>query len=288
MNGTVAPYYITNSKHHGTYYSITASLQKGFDFGLNLMAAYTRADSKSIQEGYGDQVSSLFSGGNYSVNGSNIPELGHSAFVTPNRVIANISYRIAEGDHLATTIGLFYEGYNHCYVGGYSYTRYSYTFGVRSGNYVNDVTGVGGSQNLMYIPTDEDLAKMTFKDEGNKADFKAFIENDRYLSRHRGHYSERGAKISPWQNRINLKVAEDFTLNIAEKPTTLQIGLDINNVANLLNSNWGLTEQVSSENILEISKADPSGVYTFNAPTIQKYRSYFNTWQMLLSVRLYF
>ena len=288
LGGTVSPYYLTNSNLHGTYYSVTAQLSKNFNNGLSLMAAYTRSDSKSIQEGYGDQVSSLFSGGNYSVNGSNKPELGHSAFVSPNRVIANIGYKIQEGKHLATTLGLFYEGFNHCFVGGYSYTRYSYTFGVRSGRYVNDVTGVGGSQNLMYIPTDADLAKMNFKDEANKAAFKEFIENDSYLSKHRGQYSERGAKVAPWQNRLNLKVAQDFILDVAGKPTTLQVGVDVLNVANLINSNWGLTKQVSSENILEISKAGSEGVYTFNAPTVRNYRNTFNTWQLLLSARLFF
>ena len=288
LGSTVSPYYLTNSDLHGTYYSVTAQLSKNFHNGLSLMAAYTRSDSKSIQEGYGDQVSSLFSGGNYSVNGSNKPELGHSAFVSPNRVIANIGYKIQEGKHLATTLGLFYEGFNHCFVGGYSYTRYSYTFGVRSGNYVNDVTGVGGSQNLMYIPTDADLTNMTFKDEANKAAFKEFIENDSYLSKHRGEYSERGAKVAPWQNRINLKVAQDFILDVAGKPTTLQVGVDVLNVANLLNSNWGLTKQVSSENILEISKAGSEGVYTFTAPTVKNYRNTFNTWQLLLSARLFF
>ena len=288
MNSTVAPYYLTNCNLHGTYYSVTAQLSKVFPFGLSLMAAYTRADSKSIQEGYGDQVSSLFSGGNYGVNGSNVPELGHSAFVSPNRVIANVSYRIPEGKHLATTIGVFYEGYNHCYVGSYSYTRYSYTFGVRSGSYVNDVTGVSGSQNLMYIPTDAELANMPFSSEENKAAFKSFIENDSYLSSHRGQYSERGAKAAPWMSRINVKIAQDIIVNIANKPTTLQIGVDINNFANLLNSNWGLCKQVSSENILEISKANETGVYTFNAPTVKNYRSTFNTWQMLFSARLFF
>ena len=219
----------------------------------------------------------MYSGGNYSTNGSNLPELGHSAYVSPNRVIANVSYRIQEGKHLATTIGLFYEGYNHCYVGGYSYTRYSYTFN-------SDLTGIGGSYNLIYIPTDADLNDMPFADEANKAAFKQFIQNDSYLSAHRGEYSERGAKVAPWQNRINVKIAQDFTLNIANKPTTLQIGLDINNVANLLNSNWGLCKQVSSENILSYSK----GVYTFTEPTVKTYRSTFNTWQMLFSARLFF
>ena len=288
MNKNVNPYYITNTNHHGTYYSVTARLSKDFASGLSLMAAYTRSDSQSIQEGYGDQVSSLFSGGNYSKNGSNVPELGHSAFVSPNRVIANVSYRIKEGSHLATTLGLFYEGYNHYFVCNYSYTRYSYTFGVRSGDYVKDVTGVSGSQNLIYIPTEDDLTKMTFKDEENKKAFNDFIKADSYLSAHRGEYSIRGAKVAPWQNRINLKVAQDFIVDVAGKPTTLQLGMDLNNVANLLNSNWGLTKQVSSENILEISKADETGIYTFKAPKIQSYRNVFNTWQMLFSARLFF
>ena len=288
MGGTVAPYYLTNSPLNGTYYSVTAQLSKNFTNGLSLMAAYTRSDSKSIQEGYGDQVSSLFAGGNYSVNGSNRPELGHSAFVSPNRVIANVGYKIQEGRHLATTLGLFYEGFNHCYVGGYSYTRYSYTVGVRSGSYVNDVTGVGGSQNLMYIPTDADLEKMTFKDEANKDAFKEFIESDSYLSKHRGEYSGRGAKVAPWQHRFNMKVAQDVIFDVAGKPTTLQVGVDVLNVANLINSNWGLTKQVSSENILEISKAGAEGVYTFKEPVVKNYRNTFNTWQLLLSARLFF
>ena len=289
MNSSVAPYFLTNVNDvHGTYYSVTASLRKDFNCGLSLMAAYTRSDSKSIQEGYGDQVSSLFAGGNYSVNGSNRPELGHSAFVSPNRVIANISYKIQEGRHLATTLGLFYEGFNHCFVGNYSYTRYSYTMGVRSGKYVNPVSNEGGSLNLMYIPTDAELAQMTFKDEANKAAFKEFIESDDYLSSHRGEYSERGAKVAPWQHRFNLKVAQDIIVDIAGKPTTLQVGADLNNAANLFNSNWGLTKQVSSENVLEISKADASGIYTFNAPVVKNYRSTFNTWQLLLSAKLFF
>ena len=289
MNSSVAPYFLTNVNDvHGTYYSVTASLRKDFNCGLSLMAAYTRSDAKSIQEGYGDQVSSLFAGGNYSVNGSNRPELGHSAFVSPNRVIANISYKIQEGRHLATTLGLFYEGFNHCFVGNYSYTRYSYTMGVRSGKYVNPVSNEGGSLNLMYIPTDAELAQMTFKDEANKAAFKEFIESDDYLSSHRGEYSERGAKVAPWQHRFNLKVAQDIIVDIAGKPTTLQVGADLNNAANLFNSNWGLTKQVSSENVLEISKADASGIYTFNAPVVKNYRSTFNTWQLLLSAKLFF
>ena len=276
QNSAIAPYYLTNSDQHGHYWSVTAQLQKDFASGLSLMAAYTRSESMSIQEGSGDQVSSLFSGGNYSVNGSNLPELGHSAFVSPNRLIANVSYRLKEGKNFATTFGLFYEGYNHCYVGGYSFTRRSYV--------MDNVTGEGGSANLMWIPTDSQLGQMPFKDDENRAAFKSFIEADKYLSAHRGEYSIRGAKVAPWQHRFNLKVAQDFVLDIANRPTTLQIGVDVLNVANLLNSNWGLATLYDRENILTFK----DGVYTFTAPVETKYASTVNTWQALFSARLFF
>ena len=114
--------------------------------------------------------------------------------------------------------------------------------------------------------------------------FKSFIESDKYLSNHRGEYSVRGAKVAPWQHRFNLKVAQDFIVYIAGRPTTLQIGADILNVGNLINSNWGLAKQYSTENILKIS----NGTYSFTAPKEVTYKNIANTWQALLSARLFF
>ena len=278
QGGKVTPYYITNSDVKGHYYSITAMLQKDFNFGLSMMAAYTRSASKSISEGIGDQVSSAYNTMTYSSMGSNVAELGHSAYVSPNRLIANISYRIPEGNFGATTVGLFYEGYNHCYVGSYSYTRYSYT--------MNNVTGDGGANNLIYIPTESDLAKMTFADDANKQAYNKFIENDRYLRNHRGEYSERGGVVAPWQHRFNFKVAQDFDFRVAEKKNTIQVSLDVNNVANLLNSNWGAYSKLSSDQILKYDAK--TSTYTFTEPTWSKVTTVASTWEMLLSLRWIF
>jgi hypothetical protein len=216
--------------------------------------------------------------------GSNVAQLGHSSYVSPNRIIANISYRIKEGSFGATTLGLFYEGYNHCYVGSYSYTRRSYLMGTRSGNYVNPVTGDGGALNLMYIPTDEELAVMPFADEANKAAFKSFLESDKYLSKHRGEYSVRGAAAAPWLHRFNLKVAQDFNFRVAKKQNTVQVALDINNLGNLLNSDWGLHKKLNSDTVLEWDGTN----YTYKAPQWSKVTTYASTWEMLLSLRWFF
>ena len=278
QNSTVAPYYITNSDLNGYYYSVTAMLQKDFNFGLSAMAAYTRSASTSISEGIGDQVSSAYNTNTYTRNGSNIAELGHSSYVSPNRIIANVSYRLDEGNFGATTFGLFYEGYNHCYVGNYSYTTFSYL--------MNNVTGDGGANNLIYIPTDSDLAKMTFVDEANKQAYKSFIEGDKYLSSHRGEYSERGGVTAPMQHRFNFKVAQDFNFNVAGKKNTVQVSLDINNLGNLLNSNWGAYNKLSSDQILKYDTK--TSTYTFTEPTWTKVATVSSTWEMLLSLRWFF
>ncbi len=279
VGGTVQPVYITNVAPKGYYYSVTARMQKDFKFGLSLMAAYTYSDGMSVSDGIGDQVTSAFYTMTYGRNGSNVAELGHSTYVSPNRFIANISYRIQEGKFGASTLGLFYEGYNHCYVGGYSYTRYSYT--------MNNVTGDTGANNLIYIPTAAELSGMPFVSDENKAAYESFIAGDKYLSRHRGEYSQRGGAVAPWQSRFNFKFTQDINFNVnRETVHTLQIGFDINNIGNLINSKWGATDRLSSDSILSYNAKN--GTYTFNEPTWTKYNSTFSTWEMLLSLRYFF
>ena len=125
---------------------------------------------------------------------------------------------------------------------------------------------------------------MKFTSEENKEAFRDFIEHDSYTKHHRGEYSKRGAKVAPWQNRFNVKVAQDFKFNVAGHTNTLTLGVDIINFANLLNSDWGLSKQISRENILTYK----NGVYTFNKPVVNTYKNVYNTWQMLLSAKLSF
>lgn len=277
-NQSVTPYYLTNSDVNGYYYSITAQLQKDFNFGLSLMAAYTYSDSQSLNEGYGDQVSSAFSANNYSVNGSNVAALGHSGFVPPHRAIANISYSIKQGNRGKTTFGLFYEGMNLCYIGNYSYNRMSYT--------MNDVTGVKGANNLIYIPTAKELQSMPFASDANRNEFEAFIKGDSYLSKHRGEYSERGGVTVPWVHRFNLKFAQDINFMAAGRENTIQIGFDITNIGNLINSEWGVAKKVNSEQILKWDAKNSK--YTFTAPTWSVAANTYSTWSMLLSLRWFF
>jgi hypothetical protein len=271
MNG----YYIHNvSGLHGMYYSVTAQLQKSFGFGLDLMAAYTRSGARSASDGNGDQVSEFAN--TYCLNGSNEPIMGYANYVTPNRVIANGAYTINEGRNTATKLSLFYEGYNIGYISSYSYSKVSYL--------MNNVSGAGSASQLIYIPTDAELNQMPFSTEANKAAYKQFIESDKYLKNHRGQYSERNGVCAPWLNRFNARVAQDIYFNIAGRRQTLEIGVDVKNVANLFNSEWGTYKIMSSNTVLNYSK----GEYTFTQPTWKTYNNLASTWQMLLSARWFF
>ena len=271
-------YYLHNeSDLHGYYYSVNAQLSKDFENGVGLMAAYTHSGAQSLSDGSGDQISEFVN--TYNVNGNNTPELGFSNYVAPNRVIANLNYHFTEG-RLGTNVGLFYEGFNIGYYSGYSYSRVSYV--------MNNVSGTSAYQ-LLYIPTNEDLNNMHFVSDENKAEFKSFIENDDYMSTHRGQYEQRNAIVAPWLNRINFHIAQDFNFKVAGKTNTIEVAADVKNIGNLLYNKWGSYKVLSNNVVLNYATdADGNGVYTFTEPTWKDYANTASTWSAVLSFRYKF
>ncbi|MCQ2302034.1 MAG: carboxypeptidase regulatory-like domain-containing protein [Bacteroidales bacterium] len=271
-------YYLHNeSQLHGYYYSVNAQLSKNFSNGLGMMAAYTHSNAKSLSDGSGDQISEFVN--TYNVNGNNAPELGYSNYVAPNRVIANLNYTFSH-DKLGTNVGLFYEGFNIGFFSGYSYSRVSYV--------MNNVSGTSAYQ-LLYIPTNEDLNNMNFVSEENKEAFKSFIENDAYMSTHRGQYEQRNAIVTPWLNRINFHIAQDFNFKVAGKTNTIEVAADIKNIGNLLYNKWGSYKVLSNNVVLDYATdADGNGTYTFTEPTWKDYANTASTWSAVLSLRYKF
>lgn len=298
----VNPYLIHNTDINGYYYSITAQLSKRWKFGLSASASYTYSESKNVIDGIGDQVTSAYTTNTFGVDGSNTPELGYSSYVSPHRILVSLGYRKEYGGHFASNVGLFYEAYRAGYIGSYSYSRYSYTCYTQSGSYQNPVTGDGGALTLLYVPTYEQLQEMNFTDKVNadgkvtysaadqKADFWAFINHDDYLKHHKGEYTERGGAVMPWQHVLNFKFAQDFYVNVKGKRNTITVGIDINNVANLLNRNWGNYQRLSTTAILDYQPATQTSeaTYQFTQPSWSKYASTASTWSALLSVRYTF
>lgn len=272
---SMSGYYLYNEKNlHGQFLSLTAQLAKEFHFGLSLMAAYTFSQSTALSDGFGDQVSSFANTSN--VNDCNSPELGLTGYVAPHRVIVAIGYNINEGKYTSTRLGLFYEGLNMGIYNGNYRTHRSYL--------IQNVSGLTSPQ-LMYIPTEEELAAMPFVSEENRAAFEEFISSDRYLSKNRGEYSMRNGGKAPWVNRINFKVSQEFYFDINGHKQTLDVGADFNNIGNLLCSKWGAYKILDNDVVL---KYGSDGKYTFVPSTWSVYNNLSSTWQILLHLRYAF
>ena len=296
-NSSINPYMITNAGHKAYYYSITASLAKKFAFGLNLSASYTYSKTKSYGDGVGDQVSSAYYNNRYSVNGNNDMELGYGTYVAPNRLLISASYKKDYGKNFGSEVGLIYEGMNMGYADGYSCTRYTYQL---TGNVVNDY----GSNGLVYIPASrEALDKWNFKDNGKytaeqqKDDFWAYINQDDYLKNHKGEYAERGGAVMPWHHQLDFKFNQNFYLNVAGQKNTLQFGVDIKNLANLLNNSWGLYKTVNNTKLLKYTagKDGAAGSFQFQkngkdvlSKTYTNLTSFNSTYSIQFSIRYIF
>lgn len=285
-------YMIENGKSGAYYYSISAQLRKNFNFGLDLSFAYTHSKSRSYSDGIGDQVSSAYKTNTYSVNGINEHELGYGTYVAPDRIIATIGYKKEYGKHFATSVGLLYEGMQMGYAGSWSYARYSYTFST-------NVVGDYGANNLIYVPASrEELNDWKFNGtdkysaEEQKDDFWAYINQDDYLQNRKGKYAERGGAIMPWHHQFDFKLNQDFYVKVGGRRNTLQLGVDIKNIGNLLNSNWGLFKQVNNSSLLSYDK---NKGFTMNqnygeklTETYRDNQSFSSTYSVQFSVRYIF
>jgi len=256
-------------------YSTTVSLklEKQFDIGLDLMLAYTLSESKSVNAGTGSQAKSNWE---YSptYNGNDKAELSFSPYDVRNRVIASLSFSKDYGKHFGTKVSLFYQGYNG--------NRFSYLY-----SYGTDINQDGKYNDLIYIPNDEEFKTMVFADETNKAAFSTWINTNKDNSK--GDYIKRYAGRLPFENHIDLHVAQNLYINVGKRRNTIQLNLDIMNITNLLNHRWGCYNNSSNKygNITPLSYR--SGEYKFTDPgRLHKADDIASRWHAQIGIRYIF
>ena len=52
----------------------------------------------------------------------------------------------------------------------------------------------------------------------------------------------------PWQHMLNFRFSQDFYVNVKGRRNTISLGLDVNNIANMLNRDWGNVKRISTTN----------------------------------------
>jgi len=253
-------YYLTNTSK-GYQYNFSAQLQRSVALGVsgNIGYAYQRAFDQN-----GVLSSQALSQIRYNpiANDPNNPPLTTSDFEIRHRVFASVTYTQEFFSGAPTSISLYYNGQSGQPV--------SYMI---SGDVNKD--GFNGND-LMYIPTVNDpnfelgtvssAGAYSAASDANKAAFNSFINNNDYLSSHRGQIAGRNASTFPWRNELDLRITQDIPA--FSNQHQFQISLDILNVLNLINQKWGydVSGGFNTINIVSysgIDKATGKPVYSF-------------------------
>lgn len=288
---SVASYYSVNKDYSaivalentnmGYTYSLSAMVNKHFNFGLDLMASYTFGHSYSVNDGSSSVALSNWQ--NYLSLDASSPTLSYSVFDRPHKVMGMISYTSPKYARiLKTTVSLSYTGQ--------SGARYSYIAKETADFNGDEYTKKGV---LLYVPTQEELTQMNWATPQDALDYENFIRGDKYLSSHRGQYSERFGGIYPFEHHFDFHVTQDFYYDNKHN-RKVSVFVDFLNVGNLFNRAWGMYYSSSwTRQILEITDITKDGAgnatptYKFNSYDIT-FGDFYSRWRCQLGLRLTF
>jgi len=222
---------------------------------LNVMAAYAHTVAKDVTGMPGSAAESAFT---YvpTVEGPNFIRLHNSQYNTPDRLVASLTAHDNSGNHFS----LIYESW----LGG---ANYSFMM-------LNDINSDGYNYDVIYAPTDAEVQSNQFRfvSADDKTRFMDYVHANSYLKNRQGKYAEPYSVYSPWVHRIDFGYKHDFVFNANNTKHTLQLSLDLKNVLNLFNSEWGVAKYLnpaigSEARILKFEGVDAEGVATFSTPS---------------------
>ena len=229
INPTYGRILLASNTSKGFGANFTALLSKSFTSGITLASSYTFGRSKAVFEGTSSQNSSQWRGA-ISPNGRNNTPLGISDFDLGHRVTGNLSVVKDIFGIGNTTFSLFYNGQ--------SGEVFTYVY--------NDRGGLNGEdsreRNPVYIPASADEINFVGTEEEQQAQWEAldaFIERDDYLSKHRGQIAEKNGSRTPFEHGLDFRFAQDIKFVTGKKTQRFTLSLDIFNLTNLINKDWG-------------------------------------------------
>lgn len=278
----------------GFSYNFTFTVNKSSRNGFNLNASYNYGISQVVNEAQSSTSNSQWSSME-TVNGRNQLVRSESDNSGAHRLFGYVSKKFTYmKKKMSTTIAFTYTGQ--------SGAPFSYVY---SGQAVRD--GIN-FQDLIYIPTADELQAMTFITSGavtatpqaQKDAFETFIQNDKYLRTHRGQFAERNSNRTPFTHVVDMKITQAFNLKLGKKTYSAEVGYSMFNFTNFLNRDWGRQYVVANDNysLVSFSYTSASNLtprYTFNpttptAPTVYNRfnPSYTARWLSQLEFRIKF
>ena len=273
--GEGAGIYVIDNTDEGYNFTVSTQFRKQFESGLNTSLSYTFLQAKNTLKS--TEIASVLFAENPVQGDPNKPVVSFSEFGNRHRIIGGATYRREWSENFATSFGLFVEIAEGNRFAGAGGNRYSFV-------YSGDVNGDGSAANdLIYIPANSgEIIFDPITDGGGNVittpaqqweAFNAFIEQDNYLKENRGKIAERFGDVNPWFVNIDLRLLQDFNIFLSGQKHTFQLSVDVLNVPNLLNSDWGVRQVATSSatSPLELVRFDfdsnDAPVFNFNPET---------------------
>lgn len=289
-----------SSRDDGYQYSglATARLSDRNPFlpGLSASISYVYSAAFDVQAATASTASSNWQ--NTYVTDPNRAEVARSNFDVPHRISGNLGYSWKIFDRATTSINVFYSGnsgqpYSFVYFGG-------------------DMNGDGVSFNdLIYVPKPDDFnSKIVIVPTGGIdlrtasqiwQQLMTFIDANETLKSYQGRVLPRNNMRSPFIHSVDLRLTQTLPGFGKDNVT---VSLDVQNVLNLLNSEWGLQQYVNfqSFSLLELKPDNAGNVFdaqgrlrmNFSTPTVNGRPgvyltdTFFSRWRMQLGVRYSF
>jgi hypothetical protein len=240
-------------------------VQKGFPFGLFVSGSYAYQNVKEVNPGTSSRSVSNY--GLAAVVNPDYPALATSNYERKHHLTGVVEFsRAVVGDlvksrpwkDMKTSFGLFVESrsgqpFSYTFADGNRGTTLGKLFG-------EELTFASRNRQLFYVPRDDsDVILMGI----DPTDFNTYLKKTG-LEKYRGQIAPRNAFHSPWIHRFDVRIAQDLPNPL--KGQRARLVLDIENVGNLLNSNWGRQQSapfpfmVSS---VDVSYDAASGKYVY-------------------------
>ena len=176
----------------------------------------------------------------------NTPPLTTSAHQLQHRVTGVISLNFDYAKNYKTSVGFFYNG-----ISGQPFTYLVNGDLNNDGRINNDLLYVPGApEEITFVDrivTSQGVTTVVSTAAEQKQQFLDFVNNDQYLKTRKGKYAERNGAKNPWEHVIDMRVAQDFYINVGGNKHDLQLTLDIFNLTNLINKDWGRQFSVGNQ-----------------------------------------
>jgi outer membrane receptor for ferrienterochelin and colicin len=212
----------------GSSQNFTMALEKPWENGWYAKVAYTVGHSRDVSPGTSSVALSNWE--NRYIYNPNEEIDSRSNYEVLNRATLALSKRWNFfGDKAPTTFSMFYEGRNG--------RPFSYIFN-------NDANGDGTTfgNDLFYVPAGpSDVAFTAGSTAADRQAFWDYLASNSELNGYAGSPTRRNIGTSPWNNQIDIRLQQEIPLGFGE--TRLEVFLDIQNLGNLLNKEWGQVQE---------------------------------------------